>query len=316
MLDNIQAFLDVHKAGTFSAAAKLHNVAVSSVSRQVDALEQSLGVALFQRSSRRLLLTDAGAQFLPRAQLIVSEMLDAKAALLDAQAAPRGVLSVTASSVFWRMHIAPVVASFLQQNPLIELDLQLSDQWVDLAAQRADVAIRIGALPDSDLLATRLAPMLRVACASPQYIQNNGHPVTPQDLLHHSCLCLPTTPTGLWCFPQVNQGKALPVQGRFRSNDVDSLLEAAVAGLGVAHLASWLVYKKVAAGELVNLFPASVALAASLAATAKSQAPAIHAVRLKGRSHSAKAQLFIAHLKQAFGDVPYWDKPLLDKNGL
>ena len=168
MLDNIQAFLDVHKAGTFSAAAKLHNVAVSSVSRQVDALEQSLGVALFQRSSRRLLLTDAGAQFLPRAQLIVSEMLDAKAALLDAQAAPRGVLSVTASSVFWRMHIAPVVASFLQQNPLIELDLQLSDQWVDLAAQRADVAIRIGALPDSDLLATRLAPMLRVACASPQ----------------------------------------------------------------------------------------------------------------------------------------------------
>src|SRR6218665_3531091 len=247
MLDNIQAFLDVHKAGTFSAAAKLHNVAVSSVSRQVDALEQSLGVALFQRSSRRLLLTDAGEQFLPRAQLIVSEMVDAKAALLDAQAEPRGLLTITAPSVFWRLHIAPTVASFMQQYPLIELDLQLSDHWVDLAAQRADVAIRIGALPDSDLLATRLAPMLRVACASPEYLQAHGRPAKPEDLLHHSCLCLPSSPTGLWTFPGVNQGKPLAVQGRFRSGDVDALLEAAAAGLGVAHLASWLVYKKVAA---------------------------------------------------------------------
>jgi DNA-binding transcriptional LysR family regulator len=236
MLDNIQAFLDVHKAGTFSAAAKLHNVAVSSVSRQVDALEQSLGVALFQRSSRRLLLTDAGEQFLPRAQLIVSEMVDAKAALLDAQAEPRGLLSVTAPSVFWRMHIAPTVASFMQQYPLIELDLRLSDHWVDLAEQRADVAIRIGALPDSDLLATRLAPMLRIACASPSYLQAHGRPAAPEDLLHHHCLCLPSTPTGLWTFPEVNQGKPLAVQGRFRSNDVDSLLDAAAAGLGVAHL--------------------------------------------------------------------------------
>jgi DNA-binding transcriptional LysR family regulator len=311
MLDNIQAFLDVHKVGTFSAAAKLHNVAVSSVSRQVDALEQSLGVALFQRSSRRLLLTDAGEQFLPRAQLIVSEMVDAKAALLDAQAEPRGLLSVTAPSVFWRMHIAPTVASFMQQYPLIELDLRLSDHWVDLAEQRADVAIRIGALPDSDLLATRLAPMLRIACASPSYLQAHGRPAAPEDLLHHHCLCLPSTPTGLWTFPEVNQGKPLAVQGRFRSNDVDSLLDAAAAGLGVAHLASWLVYKKVAAGELVNLFPASVALSAAAAASAKSQTPAIHAVRLKGRSHSAKAQLFVNHLKQAFGSPPYWDSVVL-----
>lgn len=308
MLDNIQAFLDVHKAGTFSAAAKLHNVAVSSVSRQVDALEKSLGVALFQRSSRRLLLTDAGAQFLPRAQLIASEMVDAKAALLDTQAEPRGLVSITAPSVFWRLHIAPTLASFMQQYPLIEMDLQLADHWVDLAAQRADVAIRIGALPDSDLLATRLAPMLRVACASPAYIQKFGHPAKPEDLLKHNCLCVSSSPSGLWVFPGINQGKPLAVQGRIHSNDIDSLLAAAVAGLGVAHLANWLVYQKIAAGELVSLFPDSVAAAAAAAAT--SQAPAIHAVRLKGRSHSAKAQLFISHLKKAFGEPPYWDRAL------
>lgn len=302
MLDNIQAFMDVAQCGTFSAAAKVQGVAVSSVSRQVDALEKSLGVALFQRSSRRLLLTDAGEQFLPRARVIVSELDDAKAALLDAQAEPRGMLSVTVPAAFGRRHVTPVVASFLRQYPMIELDLHLSDQWVDLASQRADVAIRIGVLPDSDLVATRLAPLTRLACASPQYLQAHGRPTRPEDLLQHSCLTLSSAPTpaGWWSFPNVNQGKALAVRGRFRSDDTESLLEAAAAGLGVVHLASWLVCDMLASGRLVSLFPT---------ATAAGDTPAgIHAVRLKGRSHAAKAQLFITHLKQAFGAPPYWDR--------
>ena len=303
MLDGIEAFLDVAKCGTFSAAAKAQGVAVSSVSRQVDALEKSLGMALFQRSSRRLLLTDAGEQFLPRAQLIVSELEDAKAALLDTQAQPRGMLSVTAPAAFGRRHVTPVVASFLKQYPLIELDLHLSDQWVDLAAQRADVAIRIGALPDSDLVATQLAPLTRLACASPQYIQEHDRPSRPEDLLQHSCLSFSSArvPVGWWTFPGVNHGNALAVRGRFRTDDTEALLEAAVAGLGVVHLASWLVCDLVAAGRLVSLFPDATA-------PADKQAPAIHAVRLKGRSHAAKAQLFITHLKKAFGEPPYWDR--------
>jgi len=303
MLDGIEAFLDVAKYGTFSAAAKAQGVAVSSVSRQVDALEKSLGVALFQRSSRRLLLTDAGEQFLPRAQVIVSELEDAKAALLDTQAQPRGMLSVTAPGAFGRRHVTPVVAGFLKQHPLIELDLHLSDEWVDLATQRADVAIRIGVLPDSDLVATQLAPLTRLACASPHYIREHGRPNGPEDLLQHSCLTLSTAraPVGWWTFPNVNHGKALAVHGRFRTDDTEALLEAAVAGLGVVHLASWLVCDLVAAGQLVNLFPADTA-------PPMKRAPAIHAVRLKGRSHATKAQLFIAHLKKAFGETPYWDR--------
>jgi DNA-binding transcriptional LysR family regulator len=303
MLENLQAFIDVAKSGTFSATAKAHDVAVSSISRQIDALEKSLGVSLFQRSSRRLLLTDAGEQFLPRALIVVSELADAKAALLDAQAEPRGMLSVTAPAAFGRRHVTPVVASFLRQYPLIELDLHLSDQWVDLSSQRTDVAIRIGALPDSDLVATRLAPLSRIVCASPQYLNQYGWPTRPEELLQHNCLTMSSTraPAGWWSFPHVNQGKALAVRGRFRTDDTESLLEAAVAGLGVIHLATWLVCDMVASGQLVSLFPTATSIA-------NKEVAAIHAVRLKGRSHATKAQLFIAHLKKAFGAPPYWDR--------
>lgn len=306
MLDNIQSFMDVAQAGTFSAAAKLNNRAVSSVSRQVDALEKSLGVVLFQRSSRRLLLTDAGAQFLPRAQAIASELADARAALLDAQAQPRGLLSVTAPSAFGRRHIAPVVSHFLQTHPLIEMNLHLSDQWVDLSTHRADVAIRIGTLPNSDLLATRLAPLLRVACASPRYLQEHGRPTKPEDLLHHHCLTVDSArpPSGWWVFPGCNDDKPLAIQGRLRSDDTECLLQAAVAGLGIVHLASWLVHEKLASGELEQVLPQTRIATRGLP---HQQSTGIYAVRLKGRSHAAKAQLFIAHLKKAFGDVPYWD---------
>lgn len=303
MIDNLQAFIEVARQGTFSAVAKSRNVAVSSIARQVDALEASLGVRLFHRSSRRLLLTDAGEQFLPRAVGIVDELGEARAALLDAQAEPRGVLTVTAPSAFGRRHVVPAVASFLQQHPLIELDLHFSDQLVDLSATRTDVAIRIGTLPDSDLTATRLAPLRRLACASPDYLARCGAPATPGELLQHSCLTVSSTsrtPTGWWAFAGVNKGKALAVQGRLRSDDTETLLQGALMGLGVVHLASWLVGDMVAAGRLVRLFPAEGA--------ASSEPAAIHAVRLKGRSDAAKAQLFISHLKNSFGSPPYWDR--------
>jgi DNA-binding transcriptional LysR family regulator len=304
MLDNLRSFIDVARRGTFSAVADARNVAVSSIARQVDVLEAELAVRLFHRSSRRLLLTDAGEQFLLRAQAIVAEFDEAKAALVEAQAEPRGPLSVTVPSSFGRRHVVPAVASFLQRHPLIELELHFSDDWVDLGITRTDLAVRIGVLADSDLTATRLAPTWRLACASPEYLQRHGRPEQPADLLKHSCLTVPSgarTPTGWWAFDGVNKGRPLPVQGRFRSNDTEALLQAAVSGLGVAHLASWLVSELIGAGRLVCLFAPSLQ-------AAEAQAGAIHAVRLKGRSHAAKAQLFIAHLRETFGAPAYWDR--------
>jgi len=302
MLEAIRTFIEVAAERSFTTVAKRRDVAVSSVTRKIDTLETELGAKLFARSSRALVLTDAGEQFLPRARHIVSEMDDARHGLADLHAEPRGVLTITAPEAFGRRHVVPPIASFLERYPLVEIDLHLSDQRVDLTRQRVDVAIRIGLLPDSDLVATRLAPSRRLACASPDYLARRGRPATPGQLAQHNCLTLASgSSPGWWCFAGVHRGAALPIRGTLRSDDTEALLQAAVAGIGIVHLASWLVGDLVRAGKLVSLFP-------DIPAPPKLSESAIHAVRMPGRSHTVKAPLFIAHLKSCFGDPPYWDR--------
>lgn len=305
MIDEIRAFVAVVDAGSLSKAAALRSSAVSSVSRKIDALERSMGAKLLHRTSRVVMPTDAGEQFLPRARAILAELDDAKHAISVANADPQGMLSITAPSSFGRQHVAPAVFSFLKKYPLIEIDLHLSDELLDLRTQRVDVAIRIGILPDSDLVATQLAPLHRIACASPAYLAEKGIPAAPQQLQDHNCITLAThpIPAGWWSFPDVNGGAPLPVRASLRSDDTETHLHAAVAGVGIAHLASWMVSDAIIAGQLVPLFGRP-------AEAAGKRAPGLYAVRMPGRSHAAKAQLFIAHLREHFGDIPYWDRVL------
>lgn len=309
MIDAIQTFIHVAAAGSFSAVARQHDLAVSSVARKIDQLEADLGARLFIRSPRAMRLSDAGERFLPMAHAIVGELEQARHALADLDAAPRGLLTVTAPAAFGRRHVMPAVASFLQRYPLIEIELHTSDRQVDLNVQRVDVAIRLGVLPDSDLVATRLAPVRRLACASPAYLERRGWPASPDELTRHACLTLASTPTPAdwWRFPGVNGDLPLAVHGPLRSDDTEALLEAAVAGLGIVHLASWLVGERLRDGSLVELFPGQPGQPDADAAR-RAGSPAIHAVRMPGRSHEAKARLFIAHLKQQFGNPPYWDE--------
>ena len=149
-------------------------------------------------------------------------------------------------------------------------------------------------------MSTQLAPFSRFVCASPEYLEKHSRPATPNDLLQHNCLTLSFSPAprGLWCFAGFNRDLALPVRGTFRTDDT-ARSQAAIAGIGIVHLASWLVSDAVATGQLVVLF-------------GQIQPPvrfksAVHAVRLPGRSHDVKARLFIAHLRKAFGDPPHWE---------
>ena len=303
MLDSLKIFIEVATEGSFTAVAKHRDVAVSSITRKVDSLEEDLGVRLLARTSRQIILTDAGEEFLPRARRIVADMEEAQHTLTNLNADPTGLLSVTVPAAFGRRHVVPMMAAFLQKYPKIAVEMHVSDQTVDLLAQRVDVAIRIGVLPDSNLVATRLAPMRRVACASPDYLARRGRPKTPEDLLTHNCLTYASAahPAGWWCFPGVNRNAPLPVQATFKTDDTEALLVAAVAGIGIVHLASWMVHDKLIAGELVELLP-------GVKAMPDRQAAAIYAVRMPGRSHAGKAQLFISQLKAHIGDPPYWER--------
>ena len=302
MFTTIKTFIDVATEGSFSAVARQQDVAVSSVTRKIDSLEAELGVKLFARNSRSILLTDAGEHFLQRAKNILAEIEDAKHAMDDLHAAPRGVMTITVPSAFGRRHIIPAIASFLELYPQIEIEMHSSDERVDLLTQRVDVAIRIGVLLDSDLVATQLATVRRFACASPLYIERHGRPATPTQLVDHNCLTLATTPLppGWWCFAGVNRGSPVDVKGTMRTDDAAALLQAAIEGIGIVHLASWLVSDALKAGSLVSLFP-------DVPASSMSVQPAVYAVRMPGRSHLAKAKPFIDHLKKCFNEPHYWD---------
>lgn len=304
MFEALETFLAVANAGNFSEVARRQAVAVSSVTRKIDALESELGSKLFHRSSRRLALTDAGQQFVPRARNILGEVADARESIYTHDAEPRGLLSVTAPTVFGRLHVIGAVARFLRSFPDIEVDLQLTDQIVDLSEQRMDVAVRIGILPDSDLHAITLAPIRLVTCASPAYLARCGRPTRPEDLLHHNCITQATqpSPSFVWRYPGVNHHQALPVRGNFRTDSKDGMLEAALQGVGVLHIATWCVSQYLRSGQLVALFPQEYD------APTIPGLPAIHAVRLPGRSHTTKARLFIEHLRTEIGQIPWWDR--------
>jgi DNA-binding transcriptional LysR family regulator len=306
MLDGLEAFLAVHRHGNFSKAARALDVAVSSISRKIEALEEELGTPLFNRSTRDMLLTDAGERLIPLAHNILADVAEAREVVQAVNAEPRGVLTVTAPSPFGRRHVTPAVAHFLKQYPLLEVDLHITDDRVDIAHDRVDVAVRIGVLPDSDLIATQLAPQRRITCASPQYIARYGKPSRPEDLLEHNCLThlSPPSRVGWWQFPGINGGRPLNVHGSLRSDDSDVLLNAALAGLGIAHLATWLAYEEIASGRLVPLFKDE--LSAPPFTTS-----AIHAIRVKGRT-PLKSKLFVDFLRSYFGvdkdEPPYWER--------
>jgi DNA-binding transcriptional LysR family regulator len=304
MLDALDTFIAVATTGNFSEVARRQDVAVSSVTRKIEALERELGSVLFHRSPRRVTLTDAGEQLLPRARNMLGEFAQARDAIHASDAEPRGLLSVSAPTVFGRLHVVGAVSRFLRRYPDIEVDLHLSDQILDLSEHRMDVALRIGVLPDSDLHATTLAQVRLVTCASPAYLARAGHPTSPEDLLQHNCITVATLPSPgfLWRYAGVNRNQPLPVRSNFRTDSKDGMLHAALEGIGVLHIATWVVSEFLRSGELVALFPQEEPTPGM---------PAIHAVRLPGRSHAAKARLFIDHLRAEIGeDEPWWDRLL------
>jgi DNA-binding transcriptional LysR family regulator len=312
----MQAFVRVVELGSFSKAAAEAGVKVSTVSRYVAALEADLGAALFNRSTRRLHLTEIGSAFHERAARILADLADARLAATSLNARPQGLLRINIPGAFGRRHIIPHLRDFLARHPDIQVDATLTDDTVDLIASGADCAVRIGALAESSLVARRLAPQHRVLVASPDYLADHVPPARPDDLRHHDCLQFALQPRPAWYFlprpTQAGEPAEIPVHGRIRANDSEALLDAALAGFGIALLPSWLTGAATAAGRLVPLLPDWEAR------IAPGPTRAIWGVHPPKRIVPPKVRAFLDFLQERFGRPPYWDhaeRPVEDFNG-
>lgn len=239
-------------SGSFSAAARRIGVAPSSIIRRIEALESELGVRLINRTTRGLGLTEAGTRLLERGRRLIAEADELSTTLSRSEAAPSGRLRISASIGFGRRHIATALGDFRQRFPEVTIDLQLDDGFVDLIESNIDIAIRIGRLADSRLRHVTLAPMHRIACASPAYLARAGTPKRPQELHAHDCLFVGggTGTRDAWRFARAGK---LQLPRQIVVNTPDAAVAVALGGGGIAHLPTWIVAEDIRAGRLTRV---------------------------------------------------------------
>jgi DNA-binding transcriptional LysR family regulator len=294
----MQTFVRVVEAGSFSAAAERMAVAKSVVSRRVQELEAHLGVRLLNRTTRRLSLTESGRHYYERVLRIIAEVEETELAITSEQAELRGELRLAVPLSFGLLHLMPLLNDFIAEHPVLLLDLNLSDRQLNLIEEGVDLAIRIGRLADSTLVARRLAPVRFVVCASPDYLQRFGEPHTPDELVDHQGLLYSNIPEGVqWSFSAGGRNRSVKVPTRLRSNNGDALLQAAINGLGITVMPSFLGYNALAQGLLrpvLTDYPVP--------------SEAIYAIYPSQRYLPRRVRALVDLLVDRFGEQPYWDE--------
>lgn len=284
--------------GGFSAAARALDLTPSAVSKQISRLEDRLGVRLLNRTTRHIGLTEEGREFYERCARITAEIEDAAEAVTALQGHVQGNLRIASTVAFAKHLVLPLIPEFLRRYPELRVLLEVTDRAVDLIEEGVDVAIRFTEqLTDPSLVARRLAINRRVICAAPSYIDAHGVPQTPDDLLKHNCLSLYTVSSfNDWEFDGPQGTRVLHVAGNFETNSADALYHAALAGLGIVRLSTYLVGADIKAGRLVRLLPEYVHEKAS-----------ILAVYPHRRHLSPKVRAFVDFLVEKFTPVPPWE---------
>jgi len=241
-LDSMSILIAVVDAGSLSAAARLLDMPLATVSRKVAELEAHLKTRLLHRSTRQLSLTEAGISYVAACRRILEEIGEAERAATGEYASPKGELAITAPVAFGRLHVVPVVAEFLAHYPEIGINLMLTDRVVHLMEEHVDAAIRIGDLPDSGLMATGVGTVRRVVCASPAYLAAHGVPATPQDLAEHACITFEVLASlRAWVFGAGRSELSVPVQSRLTVNTAEAAIAAATLGVGLIRVLSYQV---------------------------------------------------------------------------
>lgn len=300
-LDSLESFVTVVQAGQFSSAAERLGVGKSVVSRRVSELEEHLGARLLQRTTRRLSLTDAGREFYPRALQLLEDLAEAEQSVSSGQQALSGRIRLATPLTFGLLHLAPALHSFMETHPGVILDLDMDDAQVNLIQEGVDMALRIGRLEDSSMIALPLAPIRSVIVASPDYLARYGTPITLEALSRHRCLCYSNLPEPQkWRLIDGSGKSALVnVDIRLQANNGDLLLAAAAAGLGICLTPTFIAYRAIQEGRLQPILqdyriPTATA----------------YAVYPSRRFVPVRVRALVEFLQQQFGDRPYWDEGL------
>lgn len=254
-LREMRAFAAVCDANGFAPAARRMGVVASVVTRLIAALELDLGVVLLQRTTRSIKLTDAGERFLERSRRILADVEEAELAAQEERGLPRGRLTISAPLLFGRIHVAPLVSDLLEENPDLQVELNLTDRYVNLVEEGVDVAVRIGHLSDSALIARRIGATRRVLVASPKYLASRGVPTEPDHLASHSLIAFDTLgPNREWRFDHPERGNIrVPLSSRFSTNSGEGAIEHAIRGGGIAAVFRYHVSSAIAEGRLVEV---------------------------------------------------------------
>ncbi len=299
-LTSMKVFCAVVDNGSFAAAAGKLQLSRAMVTKHVMHLENHLNIRLLNRTTRRLSLTEAGASYYDRCTQILTELEDAEAQARQASAEPRGTLRINAPYSFATAHIAPFLPEFLASHPDLKLDITLNDRFVDLVEEGFDVAIRVAAaLPESSLVARKLAPCRMVVCGTPEYFQKHGEPGTPADLERHNCLSYSVSAAqGHWVFTSADGRRhSVKASGNVRANSGDTLRAATLSGIGVMLLPTFVVGQELSDGRL-----------RAVLTDYQTQEWGVYAVYPSRRHLSAKVRAFVEFLAQKYGPKPYWDQ--------
>lgn len=293
-ISDLEIFARIARTGNMSAAGREMGLSPAVVSKRVSLLEERLGTRLFQRTTRQLTLTETGEGYFKRVVDILSLVEEAEDFVSRRNTKPRGVVKVSVPTSFGRQHVTPHLAAFLVRFPDIAIDVHLSDVYVDIIREGFDLAIRIGDLEDSSLVARKLATETRVLCAAPGYLANAPTLAAAADLEHHNCLTVGSVDTWMLQGPE---GKfAIKPNSSVRTNSCDFIHEALLAGLGVGLRPTWEVGAEIENGRLVRVLPAYVGAGN----------PAIHAVYPSRDFLPAKVNIFIEHLSAIFANEGAW----------
>ncbi len=300
----MEIFVHAVDAGSFSAAARNLHTSVASVTRYVAFLEERLGIRLMQRSSRKLALTEGGATYYGRCKQILEDLADADARVGAAAVQPTGVIKLSVPVSLGLHHLADVWPGFMARYPDVNLNINISDRFVDLLEDGYDAAIRVARLADSSLVARKLATVRVVVCASPDYLARRGVPQTVAELADHDCLSYSyTLPVDEWTLRRGAESQSVRISGRAQANNGDTLRAMALAGFGVIAQPTFLVGEDLAAGRLVTLLPGWEMTDLGL-----------YAVYPSRRHMSAKLRVLLDYLVETIGPEPPWDR-LQDRAG-